>query len=153
MNKKGFTLVELLAVLVILAIIMTIAVSSVGAIRKNMNIKMTGQKLSLIIERAKDYGEDHKDDLYSKQNNSQTPQGEVSVQVLLDEGYLDTDDTDSSGRKIIKDNRNDNSLNGVIARYYLEHDRVYACIPITNRTNFNLISNSANFANLHYFCE
>ena len=35
MNKKGFTLVELLAVIVILALIMSIAIVSIGGILKS----------------------------------------------------------------------------------------------------------------------
>ena len=39
MNKKGFTLVELLAVLVIMGIIITIALPSVFKISSNMKVR------------------------------------------------------------------------------------------------------------------
>ena len=44
MNKKGFTLTELMAVIVIIAIIILIAVPSIMAINKNMNKRVYEKK-------------------------------------------------------------------------------------------------------------
>ena len=41
--KKGFTLVELLAVIVILAIILVIAVPQIGKVVKNYKLWITGK--------------------------------------------------------------------------------------------------------------
>ena len=48
LNKKGFTLVELLAVIVILALLMVVAVSTVGNVQENAKknaLKTEGQKI------------------------------------------------------------------------------------------------------------
>ena len=58
MNNKGFTLVELLGVVVLLAVITTIAVPSIMSISHNIKEKMLETKLDLILEDAKLYGQD-----------------------------------------------------------------------------------------------
>ena len=47
-NKKGFTLVELMAVIVVLAIIIAIAVPSYAKIKKNIEEKNYKNKVNLI---------------------------------------------------------------------------------------------------------
>ena len=59
MNKKGFTLVELLAVLVIMGIIMTIAVPSVFKISSNMKVRYFCEKVSDIEKAALQYAQDN----------------------------------------------------------------------------------------------
>ena len=55
MNKKGFTLTELMAVIVIIAIIILIAVPSIMAINKNMNKRVYEKKKETIITAAEIY--------------------------------------------------------------------------------------------------
>ena len=59
MNKNGFTLVELLAVLVIMGIIMTIAVPSVFKISSNMKVRYFCEKVSDIEKAALQYAQDN----------------------------------------------------------------------------------------------
>ena len=59
MNNKGFTLVELLAVIVLIALISTIAIVSMNGIRGNIDEKIIESNLDLIDSAAKAYGEDH----------------------------------------------------------------------------------------------
>ncbi len=59
-NSKGFTLVELLAVIVILAILITIAVPSTIGISNKLKENMFCKKIDSIEVAAKLYGEDRK---------------------------------------------------------------------------------------------
>lgn len=58
MNKKGFTLVELLAVIVLLGLVMAIAIPSISAITKVIQKNMLDQKITIIEEAAVLLGED-----------------------------------------------------------------------------------------------
>ena len=60
LNKKGFTLVELLAVVVILLAISVIAVSSISAAIERNKAKQNEAKKEIIISYAKLYYEEHK---------------------------------------------------------------------------------------------
>ena len=60
LNKKGFTLVELLAVVVILLAISVIAVSSISAAIERNKAKQNEAKKEIIISYAKLYYDSHK---------------------------------------------------------------------------------------------
>ena len=60
LNKKGFTLVELLAVVVILLAISVIAVSSISAAIERNKVKQNESKIEIIISYAKLYYDEHK---------------------------------------------------------------------------------------------
>lgn len=47
MNKKGFTLVELMAVIVIISIIALVGVTSITGVRKQMDKKLFEEKFKL----------------------------------------------------------------------------------------------------------
>ena len=55
LNKKGFTLVELLAVLVILVVIMTIAIPSVASSIERSKNKQRNAKIELVVSAAELY--------------------------------------------------------------------------------------------------
>jgi type IV pilus assembly protein PilA len=59
-NKKGFTLVELLAVIVILIIITAIAIPSISSSIERTNDRQKKSKEELIISAAELYLSDHK---------------------------------------------------------------------------------------------
>lgn len=126
MNKKGFTLVELLAVVVLLAVITTIAVPAVIGISNNIKKNMLETKLDLILEDAKLYGQDNMSTFSnsSKDYNS-NPCITISVEDLLDEGYLTKDKDDSAAGYIINPVDN-SSLNGKDIILYLKNKRVVA---------------------------
>ena len=52
MNKKGFTLVELMAVIVIISIIALVGVTSITGVRKQMDKKLFEEKLNSAISSA-----------------------------------------------------------------------------------------------------
>ena len=95
-NKKGFTLTELLAVIVILAIIIAIAVPSYMKIKKNIDENNYNNKINLIEIAGQKFAED-------------TNITAVFVKELVENGYLEADDRDG----------NIYGLNGEIINCYL----------------------------------
>ena len=61
MNKKGFTLVELLVVLVLLAVIMSIAIPSVTSSMERSKQKQKDAKIELIVSAAEIYFDRNKE--------------------------------------------------------------------------------------------
>lgn len=66
LNKKGFTLVELLAVVVILLAISTVAISSISAAIERNKKKQDNAKVEVILNYAKLYYQSHKNTLTKK---------------------------------------------------------------------------------------
>lgn len=86
MNKKGFTLTELLAVIVILGVLLTIAVPSVLYINDLLKDNMYDKKLKFIEQAAQLYGQDNADYI------PETAGGiDIKVKELRDSGYVDKD--------------------------------------------------------------
>ena len=78
--KRGFTLVELLAVLLILGVILTITYYSVNAIIESSRTSLSDTQKSAIEESAKVYY------LEEGMNNNATC---VTIEYLLSEGYIE----------------------------------------------------------------
>ena len=78
-NKEdGFTLVELLGVIVILGIILAIAIPGIGNIIDNADKKTALQQEELVIDAAQ---------MYYLDGGEEDP---VLIKTLTDEGYLET---------------------------------------------------------------
>ena len=93
MNNKGFTLVELLAVLVILTAIMTIALPSISSSMSRTKKKQDEKKIELLKSYAELYVTDHKNRAF---NNSPC----VITFDMLDQ-YLPENATKDSNNKEI----------------------------------------------------
>lgn len=78
-SKKGFTLIEVLAVLVILSILITFSVVSVSKIKKRQEIENRINVIRSILTAARAYEADNPN------------KNEVEIQTLLDENYVDFD--------------------------------------------------------------
>jgi len=63
LNKKGFTLVELLAVVVILLAISTVAISSISAAIERNKEKQDNAKIEVILNYGRLYYQSHKNSL------------------------------------------------------------------------------------------
>ncbi len=79
MKNKGFTLVELMGTMVILAIVITIAISGFGNVRKNVQKKEQENLVKYIETKAEEYA-------------SNTGKLVTNVDQLVKEGYLEADD-------------------------------------------------------------
>ncbi len=81
MNKKGFTLVELIAVIAIIAIVIVIAVFSLTNSNNSVKEKEYETKVNLIETAAS---------LYAQDNITNFPQN-ITVETLLETEYLKAD--------------------------------------------------------------
>ncbi len=85
MNKKGFTLVELLAVIALIALIVIIAVPSVISINRRINKRVYNTKVQEIVSAAELYGTNNPDIFNGR--------SEVKVYVyeLIEAGFMSVD--------------------------------------------------------------
>ena len=88
-NNKGFTLVELLAVLVILGAIMGMAIPSITSSLERSKEKQNQSKIKMIESYAELYVNDHKNTIYN--NLGSNGSCHIPINILKDNGYL-TDD-------------------------------------------------------------
>lgn len=130
MNKKGFTLVELLAVLVLISLLMGLAIPGINKISSNMKKKSYNQKVKLIESAAVLWGQDNKTRLQTEsncikdENNQFLPCCRITVNNLLTENYLDSDN--NSGKVINPETNKD--MKACEVRVYKQNKRVYAKI-------------------------
>ena len=81
-KEKGFTLVELLAVIVILGLIVAIAVPAIGNIIQESKDNAAKSEVTLIQDAARLYDVQHE------------ITGEITAEFLITEGYLDVRSAD-----------------------------------------------------------
>ena len=173
MNKKGFTLTELLAVILILSIILVIGTVSISGLRLRIKQNMFNTKLDLIISEAKNWGEDNMDLLKNDVtlSNGETKEGiRLRIDRLIDNGngYLKTDETVSLDKLygyscspektygkeckyVITDNTSDLIINDVSLYIYKEYNRAYACI-INDEYNNTALSDPSGTKYSKYYC-
>ena len=92
-NKKGFTLVELMAVIVVLAIVIAIAIPTYNKIKSIIDIKNYENKKELIKIAATKFAED-------------TNITAIFVKELVENGYLEADDEDGNVYGLGRENIN-----------------------------------------------
>ena len=98
LNNKGFTLVELLAVLVILVAIMSIAIPSISSSLERSKGKQEESKHKILESAAELYVTDHRNSIKNKNECT------VTLATLYQENYIDTDATkDSDGNDLVLD--------------------------------------------------
>lgn len=143
MRQKGFTLVELLAVIVLIAIITTIGTVGVIAVKNQINKEMWKSTVSMIEMGARTYGEYNKSVL--KESTCTLDDGslvndckEIQLQKLIERNYISTKEKDRENNKVLIDNTKDEStddsenyitgyyVNNAWVRIYIEDGLVYA---------------------------
>ena len=143
--NKGFTLVELMAVLVLIVIIATIGYAGITVVNNNIEKNLWNTTVEEIETGAVQYGQDNLSRLTSTCNNGAISNClEVTVGFLIERNYVDTDEyeceKDSNGnckednggniiytdREIITNNVTGEIVNDNIVYIYLENNRVYA---------------------------
>ncbi len=145
MNKKGFTLVELMAVIVLISVVALIGVSSVIGVRKQMNKKLFEDKMSSAISAAEKWGEDNKDSLETTLtigdlivNNYYESEEAVDPSLY---NYTKCSNNKSSKlgykdgelcKNIVTNNADNLVVNELSIKVFTKNRRVYACIEKTD---------------------
>jgi len=127
-DKKGFTLVELLAVIALLSIVLIIATTSINAIHDNSLKKLLETKIEEIESAAIIYGQENSDFL----NSECTVDGidykfchVVTVEELINGNYFSTGYFEEDERTLINDVTR-KSMNSDTVQIYRKNNRVYA---------------------------
>lgn len=84
MKNKGFTLVELLAVIVILGIIAIVTVPNVINVLNDSSVNLNKKQKEQILNAARMYG-----NKYITVSNNEPSMSEITIGSLKDNGYLD----------------------------------------------------------------
>lgn len=132
MNKKGFTFIELLAVIVLISVVLLIAVPTIRYADKKFHKKSYNTKSELILNAAKEYGDDYKEiimhssgSMYTDPSTNDTyPSVTITIRDLLNNGYV-TKDNDIKTNDIL-DPRDDSSMLDKTITIYIKNNRAYA---------------------------
>ena len=123
-KNKGFTLVELLAVIVILAIVSVIAVPSVNGLLRKSRTNMFCKKVESIEAAAKYYAQDNLSDLAT--DSKMVIANKIPIRLLVEKGYLKKDsDNCTVGSNCVTDPRDKSSLDNNYIDIYSENNRLY----------------------------
>ena len=144
MNKKGFTLVELLAVIVILSLVITITSFSVMKIRNNSLRDLVDTKVGDLEASAILYGQENNDILDSKCNIDGVDYNfcrTVSVYDLISNGYYETREVNESNKKDLINNVTRKSMLCDELYIYRKNNRVYAKMIDIKSNNENNVCN------------
>ena len=135
-NKKGFTLVELLVVIVILALVVVIAVPSIAGVNNIIKENMLEKKVEIIEEAAILLGQDMKGSVIaSSKKYKNYPCKSVSISYLVP-NYLDKDNeneclaSDSEGTVgcIVDPSDNTKYLDKKEVIIYYKNKRIHAVV-------------------------
>lgn len=83
--KKGFTLVELLVVIVILSLIAVVVYPTIAKIINDSKENTYNTQVNLIVKAAKEWGAEHPNKLPSKETDDGL---KVCISSLVSEGYI-----------------------------------------------------------------
>ena len=89
MNKKGFTLVELIGVIVLISLLTVLATAPINNIIKNSKKDLNESQKKQIILSAQNWAIDNKDKLPMRGKNTESIK--VTIEQLYNEGYLDNE--------------------------------------------------------------
>ena len=102
LNRKGFTLVELLAVLVLLTVIMRIAIPSLTSTLERTAKSQNEARYKMIEANAEQYIVDHKNAVYDTMNNNMSCYIKVSdITTLSSSEMEDADGNDLSNYYVV----------------------------------------------------
>lgn len=123
-KDKGFTLVELLAVIVILAILALIAVPNVSSLVMKSKNNMFCKKVESIEAAAKNYAQDNFSDIISSEETIVVDK--IPLGTLVEKGYLSKDSKDCTiGTNCVLDERNNTYLDNHYVQIYSKNNRLY----------------------------
>ena len=112
LNNKGFTLVELLAVLVILIAIMSIAIPSISSSLERSKSKQDTAKQKILVSAAELYVTDHKNNIINNMGSNNCCK--IIIEDLKKSGYVDEEATKDSNNNYLGEhityNKNDSTF-------------------------------------------
>lgn len=137
MNKKGFTLVEIITVLTLLGVLMILVISNIGGVNQNMQTNMYCSKVEAIEASAVLWGQSRRGEIHTVTGEAAqigaTPQqiinnipniSRVSVGELALGNYIPADN--DAGEVI--DPRTNESMNNAMVYVFIRHNRVQAIL-------------------------
>ena len=124
MNKKGFTLTELLATIAIIAVVSLIGTASIAGIKNKIDENMFDSKVQLALGAARNWGQDNKTSLPTTKKINDL----ITLKYLENEG---TSFTTNEG----KDAKN------TVIKIYLKNNRVYACLSSNSNMPTTIYNN------------
>ena len=129
MKKNGFTLIEVLAVLVILSIIMSIGAISVINIRNNSYKDLLETKKQNLESAAIVYGQENPDVLKDKcevDNYKSDYCAVVTVATLINGKYFKSTETNANGEIDLINNVTNKSMKNDKIQIYRKNNSIYA---------------------------
>lgn len=122
MNKKGFTIVELLAAISILSILIIIAVPSYNKVSKDTKEASLENKKNAIKSAMLNYANKHLLDEIKPEGNDCSGSGSCckaySIDYILENNIYYTDTLDEDGKKVEYNPVNNQVLDGYIEVYF-----------------------------------
>ncbi|HOP65526.1 MAG TPA: InlB B-repeat-containing protein, partial [Bacilli bacterium] len=128
LKNRGFTIIELLAVIVIIAVITSIAVPSIFKITDKAKTRLYCSKLEIVQKSAERYADDNSLINTCEVDGIEYPCESITIQELINGNYLDADDTTGS----FLDPRDKTAINTMAILVYQKNDRSYAYIADTD---------------------
>lgn len=136
LDKRGFTLVELLAVIVIMGILLVIAVPAILSFSQNIKNDMFCTKVQTAEKAAQLFGQDNLETL-EKQNCQNVKKGDttisninscmkVTIKALLRKGYLKKEEGATKGKKDDFLDPRGSTMTNENLLVYIVNKRVYA---------------------------
>lgn len=98
LNNKGFTLIEVLAVIVILVVIVSIALPNISAMLDRQSCKTTINRSKLLETNAEKFVATNRNSI-SVDGNKKC---KITIEKLLNEGFITEDDINDDG--LVKEN-------------------------------------------------
>lgn len=150
MNKKGFTLVELLAVIVLIAVISSIGITSYIVVKNKINKKIFTNKLAEIVSSSEKWGEYNKEKLTNKDENNLS-YAVVKLSELINSDYFETDESFDATKysctnkenglckDVVVNNVDNLVINDLQVKVFKKNKQVYGCI-IVNEDNRVLLN-------------
>ena len=129
MNKKGFTLVEILSTIVLIALLLGLGIPGVMKISDNMKKRAYNTKVDLIEQAAGLWGQDNKTRLQSDDCNIDGKEykcKKISIDNLIGDDYLEADGKDGSNNYIYTNPETDKNIINCEVFVYKKNNRVYA---------------------------
>ena len=118
LNNKGFTLVELLAVLVILIAISSIAIPTISSSLERSKDKQTKAKEKLLLSAAELYITDHRNAITAPNETCYIEEND-----LITEKYIDKDEEENNTNRIIEYNIDSKELKIVKVSFGLSSNK------------------------------